>query len=98
MQERRALFSIGVTYQTPHDKLAAIPGMIRSIIESRTDVRFDRAGRTPCPRPGWTGLPRADPGGDSIEVAPRRSKSRFNVRGVIDTRHLLEKPPAPPGN
>lgn len=43
MYERRVLFSLGVTYQTPHDKLAAIPGMIREIIESQPDTRFDRA-------------------------------------------------------
>ncbi len=43
MQERRALFTIGVTYQTPHDKLSAIPGMLRAIIEARSDTRFERA-------------------------------------------------------
>jgi small-conductance mechanosensitive channel len=41
--ERRILFSFGVIYQTPHDKLAAIPGMVREIIESLEDTRFDRA-------------------------------------------------------
>jgi small-conductance mechanosensitive channel len=44
MQERRILFTIGVTYQTPHEKLEAIPGMIREIIQARGErVRFDRA-------------------------------------------------------
>jgi small-conductance mechanosensitive channel len=43
MRERRILFRIGVTYQTPHEKLAAIPGMLKTIIETRTDARFDRA-------------------------------------------------------
>ncbi len=43
MFERRILFSIGVTYQTPHGKLATIPGIIREIIESQEQVRFDRA-------------------------------------------------------
>jgi len=43
MFERRILFSIGVTYQTPHEKLATIPGIIREVIESQEQVRFDRA-------------------------------------------------------
>ncbi len=44
MQERRILFTIGVTYQTPHEKLEAIPGMIRQVVERVGDrVRFDRA-------------------------------------------------------
>lgn len=43
MQERRAVFTIGVTYDTPADKLEAIPTMIREAIEALDDVRFDRA-------------------------------------------------------
>ena len=43
MFERRVLFSVGVTYQTPHDKLAVIPSMIRSVIESQSGTRFDRS-------------------------------------------------------
>lgn len=43
MQERRIVFSLGVTYQTPREKVAAIPGMLRSIVESSGEVRFDRA-------------------------------------------------------
>ena len=43
MHERRALFRFGVTYQTPRDQLAAIPEMVREIIESHDDTRFDRA-------------------------------------------------------
>ena len=44
MEERRILFTIGVTYQTPHEKLKAIPGIIREIIESVGEqARFDRA-------------------------------------------------------
>ncbi len=37
------LFSLGVVYQTPHDKLKAIPGMIREIVEGQKLARFDRA-------------------------------------------------------
>lgn len=43
MFERRIVFSIGVTYQTPADKLAKIPKMIKEIIESKDLVRFDRS-------------------------------------------------------
>ncbi|MEY4645718.1 MAG: hypothetical protein RLZZ596_2549 [Pseudomonadota bacterium] len=43
MEERRALFTLGVTYDTPHEKLAQIAGWIRSTIESQEGVRFERA-------------------------------------------------------
>ncbi len=43
MYERRVVFSLGVTYQTPRPRLAGIPGMIREAIESQEPVRFDRA-------------------------------------------------------
>ena len=43
MLQRRIVFTIGVIYQTPHDKLAKIPGMIKEIIESIDQVRFDRS-------------------------------------------------------
>jgi small-conductance mechanosensitive channel len=44
MQQRRILFTIGVTYQTPVEKLKAIPDIVRGIIESvGSRVRFDRA-------------------------------------------------------
>jgi small-conductance mechanosensitive channel len=43
MAERRATFTIGVTYETPLEKLEAIPGMIRQAIENQAQTRFDRA-------------------------------------------------------
>jgi small-conductance mechanosensitive channel len=43
MLERRVVFSIGVTYQTPLEKLKQIPATIRKIIESQEAARFDRA-------------------------------------------------------
>jgi len=43
MNERRILFTLGVTYQTPSEKLETIPGMIKEIIEAQDQVRFDRA-------------------------------------------------------
>lgn len=42
MAERRVVFTLGVVYGTPHQKLAAIPGMIRAIIEAQPLTRFDR--------------------------------------------------------
>ncbi len=43
MFERRAQFSVGVTYDTPHEKLQAISGWLREIVEAQEDIRFDRA-------------------------------------------------------
>lgn len=43
LYERRILFSFGVVYQTTADELAAIPGLVREIVESVADTRFDRA-------------------------------------------------------
>src|SRR6202000_1106496 len=42
MRERRALFQFGVSYDTEPEALAAIPGMVRQIIEATPDTRFDR--------------------------------------------------------
>jgi len=43
MFERRVVFSLGVTYQTPADMLKAIPDILREAVESQEKVRFDRA-------------------------------------------------------
>jgi len=43
MAERRIIFMIGVTYQTPPEKLEALPGMIRKIVESQENTRFGRS-------------------------------------------------------
>jgi small-conductance mechanosensitive channel len=43
MFERRVVFKIGVTYQTPRDKIELIPTIIREAIESQEPVRFDRS-------------------------------------------------------
>ena len=43
MEKRRVLFRIGVTYQTPADKLKEIPAIIEKIIKSVKDTQFDRA-------------------------------------------------------
>jgi small-conductance mechanosensitive channel len=43
MFERRIVFTVGVTYQTSYEQLAAIPPMIREIVESQELTRFDRS-------------------------------------------------------
>jgi small-conductance mechanosensitive channel len=43
LQERRIVFTIGVEYSTPYDKVKRISQMIREIIESIELTRFDRS-------------------------------------------------------
>ncbi|HVW96218.1 MAG TPA: mechanosensitive ion channel family protein [Mucilaginibacter sp.] len=43
MEQRRIVFKLGVTYQTPYEKLNKIPEIVKGIIEGRELVRFDRA-------------------------------------------------------
>jgi len=43
MHERRVVFMVGVIYETPQEKIATIPQMIREIVESQGQTRFDRA-------------------------------------------------------
>lgn len=43
MFERRVVFSLGVTYQTPPEKLRRMPTIIREVVEQQESVRFDRA-------------------------------------------------------
>ena len=43
MADRRVSFTIGVTYQTPYEKLVEIPGMVQEIIEAQLQTRFGRA-------------------------------------------------------
>jgi len=42
MEQRRVLFTLGVTYNTMYDKLKEIPGLIRKIIENVPDTKFGR--------------------------------------------------------
>jgi small-conductance mechanosensitive channel len=42
MRERRAMFTLNVTYDTPADKLRAIPDIMRKIVEAQPHTRFDR--------------------------------------------------------
>jgi small-conductance mechanosensitive channel len=43
MQERRIVFTVGVTYQTPPEKVASIAKLLREAVECETNIRFDRA-------------------------------------------------------
>lgn len=43
MYERRIVFSVGVTYQTPRAKLERIPQIIREAIQAQAKTRFDRS-------------------------------------------------------
>jgi small-conductance mechanosensitive channel len=43
MRERRVVFSVGVTYQTPVERVKGIPATIRRVVEGHENARFDRA-------------------------------------------------------
>lgn len=43
METRRVVFSIGVLYETPVEKIKKIPPMIKKIIEEQAGLKFDRA-------------------------------------------------------
>ncbi len=43
MGERRAVITFGLAPATPPDKLAKVPEIVRSLIDSREQIRFDRA-------------------------------------------------------
>ncbi len=43
MQERRAVFTVGLTYATPPETVARVPAMLREVITAQPEARFDRA-------------------------------------------------------
>lgn len=43
MQERRIAFNFGIIYNTPAAKIKIVPELVKNIIESAGDTRFDRA-------------------------------------------------------
>jgi len=43
MKQRRIVFSLGVTYDTPVTKVKKIPTIVKKIINDQKDVKFDRA-------------------------------------------------------
>lgn len=42
MEKRRVVFKLGIVYQTPIEKVKAIPQMVRQAIEQQQDAEFDR--------------------------------------------------------
>ena len=56
MRERRVVFSVGVIYQTPVEKVKALPPMIKRVVEEHQTARFDRAHLQPG-FPFWTSRP-----------------------------------------
>ena len=42
-EERRNVLSLGVTYNTPTDKLKMIPVILKKVIDDAENIRFDRA-------------------------------------------------------
>ena len=43
MRERRIVMTVSVTFETPTETAARIPSMIREVVQSQPNVRFDRA-------------------------------------------------------
>jgi small-conductance mechanosensitive channel len=43
MYERRIVFSVGLEYDTPKEKLEQVPHMLRKAVEDQENARFDRA-------------------------------------------------------
>jgi small-conductance mechanosensitive channel len=43
MAERRVVFTLSVTYETPAEMLERIPSVIRQIVGAQPDTRFDRS-------------------------------------------------------
>ncbi|MCD6311734.1 MAG: mechanosensitive ion channel family protein, partial [Elusimicrobia bacterium] len=43
MLQRRVVFKVGVTYETPTEKLKAIPGVIKKAVEDAGNTVFDRS-------------------------------------------------------
>jgi len=43
MAERRVAFKIGIVYETPREKIEAVPGILKAAIEAQEKTRFDRA-------------------------------------------------------
>lgn len=42
MEERRGSFQFGITYETPHDKVQAVPSMVARIFDAIEGARLDR--------------------------------------------------------
>lgn len=54
MEERRVVFRIAVTYDTPEPTLRALPGLLEAIVTAQPQVRFDRAHLGSLAAPAYT--------------------------------------------
>jgi small-conductance mechanosensitive channel len=43
MYERRVTFSVGITYETPYEKLEKVSSMLHEVVQAQPTARFDRA-------------------------------------------------------
>ena len=43
LQERRVAFTLGITYDTPTEKVERLPGVIQEVVEAQDHARFDRS-------------------------------------------------------
>jgi small-conductance mechanosensitive channel len=43
LEKRRIVFTFGVSYATTPEQAEALPGVVRKLIESHPELRFDRA-------------------------------------------------------
>lgn len=43
IEERRVVLNFGIIYQTPPDRLEALPALLQQLVEAQPDTRFDRA-------------------------------------------------------
>lgn len=43
LEERRVAFTLGVTYDTPTEKVEKLPGVIQEVVEAQDHARFDRS-------------------------------------------------------
>jgi small-conductance mechanosensitive channel len=43
LQRRRVLFNLGITYQTPHEKLSQIPDIVQTTVEAHSETVFNHA-------------------------------------------------------
>jgi small-conductance mechanosensitive channel len=43
LEERRVAFTVGVTYDTPTEKVEKLPGLIQEVVETQEHARFDRS-------------------------------------------------------
>jgi small-conductance mechanosensitive channel len=74
-ERRRVVFPIGVTYQTPPEVCAAIPGMLREIVE-KLGLVFVRAG--------FTGF-----GASSLDFAVEFDHPTADYDAFFDARHTV---------